>query len=115
MTESDISERPGKIRITTPGNEIWVDEVFHLPVGMMFCVEDETTSEPVICVLTYGGVLIEEWNSQTTPEMLREMIIEQEKHATEMMEMMMSNDATNEAAKLLKQTVNDKEKDVTYQ
>jgi len=112
MTECNTSGRPGKIRITTPGNEIWVDEVFHMPVGMMFCVEDETTGEPIICVLTYGGVLIEEWEGATTPETLHNMIIQQEKNANEVMEMMISNKAANEAAMLLKQTTDDRDRDV---
>jgi len=112
MTECNTSERPGKIRITTPGNEIWVDEVLHLPVGMMFCVEDYDTGEPVICTMTYGGVLIEEWDGEMTPETLHEMIIQQEENATRVMEMMISNKAACEAAELLKQTVDERNMDV---
>lgn len=112
MSDSSMSERPGKIRITTPGNEIWVDEVFHLPVGMMFCVEDCDTGEPVICTMTYGGVLIEEWDGEMTPATLHEMIIEQEENANKVMEMMISNKAAREAAELLKQTVNEQNMDV---
>ena len=112
MVESNLAIHPGKIRITTPGNEIWVDEVLHMPVGMMFYITDEETGEPVLCTMTYGGVCIEEFGSKTTPEILHNMIMEQDRRATETMEALTAAQAANEAAALLKQTTTDRDRDV---
>jgi hypothetical protein len=91
ITEN-ISDYPGKIRITCNNIEIFTNEVLNLPVGMMFSALDENTKKPKICTMTFGGVFIEEFESTTTPELLHAMILKQEEFAMNQAELMMKMD-----------------------
>lgn len=70
-------------------NSIVVDEVYHLPMGVMFCLTDEDTSKPYISILTYAGVLIEYLNEhEISPELLHTMIKHQKLEAEANVELM---------------------------
>jgi hypothetical protein len=101
MQPSITEKRPGKKRITCNGIEIYADDVLNLPIGMMFFANDKLTETPRLCVMTYGGVLIEEFEPTMTPELLNQMIKKQEEHASTMADLILSNEAAMEAAKLL--------------
>jgi hypothetical protein len=103
----DESPYPAKVRISRlqDDEEIWQDEFLNIPVGLMFCAEDQQTKKPVICTITFAGILIEDFSSEITPKMLHEMVLQQQKHASIMADMILSNDAAMEAAKSLKAKV----------
>jgi hypothetical protein len=110
----DVEDHPGKMRLSIGNLEIYVDEVLNIPVGMVFAAIDDKTKKPKICTLTYGGVLIEEFNSSTTPKMLHEMIEIQQKNAFDMTNMIIAKDnAMEEAKNAQEKTEEDRNRDVS--
>jgi hypothetical protein len=77
----DEQQKKVTYRITTPHVEITVEDIFRMPIGIMFITSDKETDKHILNILTYGGVLIEEFNSTTTPEMFMEMVRIQQEQA----------------------------------
>jgi hypothetical protein len=103
---------PPHLRITTQNIQVEISKVLHIPVGMMFMTEDEETKEPILTTITYGGVVIEEYESNMTPETFSKMIEAQESNATLVMNNMIANESAIEAARLLKPIIKDNNRDV---
>jgi hypothetical protein len=76
-------DRLGNVHITFPGLDIWVDEFLIMPWGIKFLQDREPEEEdktPIVCSLTYGGVLIEEYDLDIEVADFRAEIAQQIEH-----------------------------------
>jgi hypothetical protein len=108
--------RPGKVHIITDFLDIWVDDLLHTPFGIQFLMppSEDTYKETPIATLTYGGVLVLEYNYKELGMDLKafKRIFEEKKKTTKIENEMMSRALMQEGALLTKEEVAEVEREI---